>query len=268
MKAGVVAVGRRIGWRPRPRRALFAARLRAERAYLTALGARRPRSSGRVLCYHSVGTSSWGVNDVSPARFRRHVELALAAGYRFVPAAEIAASGGHERDLAITFDDGLASVARNAAPVLAGLGIPWTVFIVTAWADGATRGADDMLGWRDVDRLAREGAEIGSHSLTHRNFAGLSATEIESELEQSRLTIERRIGVAPTAFAIPFGRARDWPAEAGRAASAAGYRAVYAQAEATRPPNTVPRTFVTRYDGDRTFAAALRGAFDDWEEAF
>jgi hypothetical protein len=33
-----------------------------------------------------------------------------------------------------------------------------------------------------------------------------------------------------------------------------------------RPPGTVPRTFITRFDNDRLFRAALGGAFDRWEE--
>ncbi len=46
----------------------------------------------------------------------------------------------------------------------------------------------------------------------------------------------------------------------------AGYKDVYAQAEDTRPNGTIPRTFVTRFDGDRIFSALLRGAYDRWEE--
>ncbi len=50
------------------------------------------------------------------------------------------------------------------------------------------------------------------------------------------------------------------------AARAAGYTAVFAQSEERRPPGTVPRTFITRFDGDRIFRGALGGAFDRWEE--
>jgi hypothetical protein len=62
------------------------------------------------------------VNDVSPARFARHIELALDAGARFVPAQAIARGEGRPGDVALTFDDGLKSVAVNAAP--AGAPIP------------------------------------------------------------------------------------------------------------------------------------------------
>src|SRR6188768_1654150 len=93
------------------------ARMCCERNLLALAGPRHPRDVGRILCYHSIGQRQWGVNDVSPSHFRRHIELALNAGLRFVPASELARGGGDKRDIAITFDDGLRSVLTNAAPI-------------------------------------------------------------------------------------------------------------------------------------------------------
>ena len=60
----------------------------------------------------------------------------------------------------------------------------------------------------------------------------------------------------------------NWTPAAAVAARAAGYTTIYAQAEETRPDGTVPRTFVTSWDHDRIFRAALQGTFDRWEEWF
>lgn len=249
------------------RTSVAAARMCCERHVLARFGGRRERPGGRILCYHSVGTPQWGVNDVSPARFRRQIETALAAGYRFVPAASIAATGGAPHDLAITFDDGLASVAANAAPVLAEYGIPWTLFVVSDWAAGRNGGDDAlMLRWREIERLAGAGATIGSHSVDHANFGALSPEATGRQLHESAAAIERALGIRPAEFAIPFGRSRDWTAFAAASALEAGYTTVYAQAEERRAAGTVPRTFVSRFDGDRVFRAALAGAFDRWEE--
>jgi peptidoglycan/xylan/chitin deacetylase (PgdA/CDA1 family) len=172
-------------------------------------------------------------------------------------------------DLAVTFDDGLASVAKNAWPLLAERGIPWTLFIVTGWATRGPQSIDGVLmHWAEIERMVANGAAIGSHSVNHRNFSALTTDEIAFELSESRRSIESRIGVTPSAFAIPFGRARDWPAVATSVAHEAGYTAIYAQSEDRCPPGTVPRTFITRFDDDRTFMAALRGAFDSWEETY
>jgi len=88
------------------REALAAARMFGERNLMAAMPHRRARAGGRILCYHSIGQPSSGTNDVSPALFRRHIEMALERGYRFVPPQEIARTGGAPMDLALSFDDG------------------------------------------------------------------------------------------------------------------------------------------------------------------
>ena len=265
---GQLAVLKRVARRAGLRRSRIASlRMCGERTTLATFGRGARSERGRILCYHSVGTPQWGVNDVSPDRFRRHLELALRAGYRFVPAETIACGNGRPRDLALTFDDGLTSVATNAAPILAEHGIPWTLFVVSDWAEGRhSWGEGVLLGWREIELLAGQGVSIGSHSVSHPNFSTLAAGIAHHELNESRRMIEMRLGIAPTAFAIPMGKARDWSPVAQSAAQAAGYTLIYAQSADRRARGTIPRTFITRFDNDRIFHAALKGAFDSWEE--
>lgn len=258
------SVARAVGLR---RSTLAAARLYAERAALSFGSGTVRRETGRILCYHSVGTPAWGVNDVSPRRFRLQLESAMRQGYRFVPARAIALTGGGPRDLAVTFDDGLSSVVANAEPILAELAIPWSIFVVSDWADGRHQfGEGVFLSWPEIVGLAQRGVEIGSHSVSHPNFGRIGVDEAREELDRSRATIEQRLGRPSTSFAIPMGGSRDWTMQAQALARAAGYAIIYAQSEGRRPRGTTPRTFVTRFDGERLFAAALRGAFDEWEE--
>ena len=249
----------------RQRRRIASLQLAATRYRLSLMGQRqRPRA--RILCYHSVGTPEWGVNDVAPKRFARQIELALERGDTFVPASLIAAGEASPRALAITFDDGLASI-QNAVPVLNSYGIPFTIFVVSDWAEGKGRWANRRaLNWTQLEALTASGATIGSHSVTHANFARLSPQAAADELRRSRETIAAHLGAAPVEFAIPFGRRRDWPESAGALALEAGYTTVYAQSEDLRPPGTIARSFVTRWDTDRLFAAVLDGRFDGWEE--
>ena len=264
MKQILKGLARRAGLN---RARVASARTCCERNVLATIGKRPARASGRILCYHSIGQPLWGVNDVSPGQFRRHLELALRAGYRVVPASEIVRTGGGPKELAVTFDDGLKSVLTTAAPILAEYGVPWSLFVVSGWADQQHPWGDDvMLRWDEIERLAAAGAEIGSHSVTHPDFRWLSPTEAADELGRSRRTIEERLGISPTTFAIPLGQSGNWSAENTAAARAAGYTTIFAQAEETRPAETVARTFVTCWDGDRVFRAALGGAFDRWEE--
>jgi peptidoglycan/xylan/chitin deacetylase (PgdA/CDA1 family) len=222
---------------------------------------------GRILCYHSVGTPEWGLNDVSPARFALQIDLALDEGFRFVPAERIARGEGLAKELAITFDDGLTSV-KNAVPVLSSYRIPFTLFVVSQWADGrnSSFAPELFLGWQDIEAMCAQGATVGSHSVTHPNFGRLGPQAAQDELAVSRETIASRLGMVPTSFAIPFGQSHDWTAETAAQARTAGYETVYAQAEDSRPAGTVPRTFITRWDTAPVFRAALAGKFASWEE--
>jgi peptidoglycan/xylan/chitin deacetylase (PgdA/CDA1 family) len=264
MHKALKTVARRAGVE---RRHVAAARMYVERNVLAALGRRRKRGGGRVLCYHSIGQPEMGVNDVSPAQFWRHIDLALEWGFRFVPAAEIARTGGGPKDLAITFDDGLKSVLGEAAAALAERRIPFSVFVVSEWCEHRGSWArDHVLDWGGVERLLSAGADIGSHSATHPDFGRLDPAKYEEELAGSRRTIEQRLGISPISFAIPLGQSMNWPPAAAEAALKAGYEFVYAQAEETRPAGTVPRTFVTCYDEAAIFRSLLEGTFDRWEE--
>jgi peptidoglycan/xylan/chitin deacetylase (PgdA/CDA1 family) len=249
------------------RRHIATARMYCERQWLATTTTIRARSTGRILCYHSIGQAAAGVNDVRPEQFRRHIELTLGLGFRFVSAAQIARTGGSPLDLAITFDDAWTSVLSEAAPILRDYGIPCSLFVVSSWSDHRSAWSKEfILPWREIERLMAMGVQIGSHSVTHPDFGSIERTQMIDELCGSRDTIQRRLGFAPTFFAIPYGQSMNWPPAAGEIAREAGYENVYAQAEDTRPDGTIPRTFVTCFDHDRIFSALLRGAYDRWEE--
>lgn len=249
------------------RRHVEAARMYSERHALALASPQRARERGRILCYHSVGQPEFGVNDVSPQRFRRHIELALALGYRFVAPADIAATGGGPKDLAVSFDDALKSVLTEADPILHEYEIPYTVFAVSEWSDHTHDWQKQkVLSWDDLGRMIERGVEVGSHSATHRNFGHIDETRAREEFETSRETMRARLGFAPDIMAIPFGQSGNWSVIADRVARESGFTTIYAQAEETRPPDTIARTFVTRFDDDRIFKALLRGAYDRWEE--
>jgi len=240
--------------------------MRIEREVLARFGTRNPERRSRILCYHGVGTPAWGVNDLTPERFADQLEMALSMGYRFVSLQE-AVREARPDTLAITFDDGLASVAHGAVPVLSRLGVPFTVFVVTDWLDGRHDFGDGIvMSWGELEHLTEAGASVGSHSLDHPNFAHISPDEAARQLTASRDAISDRLGVVPDAFAIPFGRSIDWTPAASAAADQAGYSVIVAQSEHSRPPGTTPRTFIAGSDSRTTFRAALEGAFDAWEE--
>ena len=246
-------------------------RLCAERWALAAgqrvAGGPSPVRRGRILAYHSIGTPRCGVNDVRPRDFERHLQIAVDDGWSFATPAEVIAEPDKPQ-LALTFDDGMASVLANALPVLRHHGIPATAFVVTGWADGQI--PDDwrriVLDWRGVSALQDGGMTLASHSVTHPDFGRLEPAEARRELEVSRERLRRVLGVETSEFALPMGQSRNWSPAAGLAAAEADYTTLYAQCVNSRPEGTIARTFITRIDRPVLFRAALAGAYDNWQE--
>src|SRR5262249_23321631 len=92
-----------------------------------------------VLTYHAVeeGTAPLCI---SPRLFAEHAAVIAAAGVPVLTVSELASalSAGElpPRAVAITFDDGCASVAEHAAPALAEHGLRATVFCVAGHLGG------------------------------------------------------------------------------------------------------------------------------------
>lgn len=109
--------------------------------------------------------------------------------------------------VSITFDDATISQYENGLRIAKQYGIRGTLFVGTEGVEKHyTQGGGWAMNWDQVRAFHRSGWEIGSHTHTHSNMTELSSEEIEWELDQSRLLIEREVGVTPVSYASPFGR--------------------------------------------------------------
>jgi peptidoglycan/xylan/chitin deacetylase (PgdA/CDA1 family) len=124
--------------------------------------------------------------------------------------------------ISFTFDDGLASHYKLAAPALQKHGYTGTAYVTTGCMGMTvvpnTCKADEQkayMTWEEVTALrATYNWEIGSHTVTHPMLDSadpdlqpvqLTQEEIVRELTDSKNAITANTGVAPTAFASPFG---------------------------------------------------------------
>ena len=166
-----------------------------------------------ILTYHSVDETG-SVISVDERTFRRHVQWLASGRVRAVPLDALASLPDDVDAVAITFDDGLESFGRIAAPLLREHGLPATLFVVTD-AVGSTnvwRGQRDagipvfpLLDWDALGRLAADGVAIGAHTCTHRNLASADADSATREIVASRTRLARELGVEATTFAYPYG---------------------------------------------------------------
>lgn len=210
-----------------------------------------------VLGYHAVSaTSAWAFS-VTPEQLERQVRSLLGRGLRAVTFADLCRSGARDA-FAVTFDDGYRSVRELAAPVLARLGVPSTVFAVPAYADAgavadAPAGEGAALSWDELRDLAAAEWEIGSHTLTHPVLTELDDASLAEELRGSKERLERELGRPCDTVAYPYG-AHDARVVAAAAAAGYGWACVFPPTYAARGPHAVPRVGVLRRDGRVRFA--------------
>lgn len=135
------------------------------------------------------------------------------------------------RGVALTFDDGMASLHDEALPILKAHRAPAHLFLTTSrmgkdnhWPSqppDATR--YDMLSWRQVEALHAGGVQIEGHTHTHPDLRLLSVDQIVEEMGAADDLIERHVGRRPRHFAYPYG----YHGPAARQAAGATYAASF-----------------------------------------
>ena len=83
--------------------------------------------------------------------------------------------------------------------------------------------AGEFLSWDEVRTLARDGIEIGSHTVAHPILSRVSPEQGRHEIESSRRRLEQEIGMPVRGFAFPNGRREDFTEDHVKAVPAAGY---------------------------------------------
>lgn len=224
-----------------------------------------------VLCYHGVSPAWPAATSVRPGDLERQLESLLARGYRGATFAEALTAPPHERTLVVTFDDAHRSVYESAAPLMARLGVPATVFVPTdyagterlmawdgydEWLETAHEGELACMSWDQLGELAERGWEIGSHTCSHPRLSRLAEEEIAAELVESRRVCEQRMHGPCRSIAYPYS---DYDPRVLRAAVKAGYQfgATVPRGPAAPLPLAWPRVGV--YHGEDARRVRLRG---------
>lgn len=185
-----------------------------------------------VLCYHRIGGPlELGVTRVAARGFRRQMETLARSGWTTLTLAQFANPQSAIRSpqcFLLSFDDGYASLAEHAYPVLADLGFTATTFLITDFI-GATNTWDvpyalrrlKHLDWPTIERWRARGFEFQSHTARHTRLTWLHDDQVRDELGRSRQDLVSRLGAdAGRAIAYPFGAA---DARVAALAGAAGY---------------------------------------------
>jgi len=184
------------------------------------------------------------------------------AGWRTVTLADFTAprtTHDAPRTFLLTFDDGYASLAEYAYPILGDLGFTAPTFLITdyvgkmnTWDVRYTWKRLGHLSWADVEHWRARGFEFGSHGATHRRLTWLDDPAVEAELHGSRTVLMARLGPeAGHAIVYPFGALDD---RVVRHTRQAGYALGFGGVKGNGDPLQLPRVPVYCWDlGDVPF---------------
>jgi len=166
-----------------------------------------------ILTWHSVDPSGSPIS-VSPDEFRRQIDWLASGRVRVVSMSQLLSLPDDAAAVALTFDDGFANFATEAAPLLRERGLPVTLFVVTShvgrdnrWGGRCDAGIPvlPLLDWDDLGRLREAGVALGAHTRTHTRLTRLEGPGLDAELAGAAAELELRVGERPEGLAYPYG---------------------------------------------------------------
>ena len=223
-----------------------------------------PAVSIPVLYYHFVRVVSQAKDplgfalSVTPAMFAAQMELLHERGVHVMSMDELttdlhAGRRPAARSVVLTFDDGFASFATDAVPILLRYGFPATDFVVSGFVGHPGYMTADQV------RLVRQlGFTIGAHTVHHVPLTHVAPSVAFWEMATSRSALQALLGVPVLDFAYPYGAVDPTVAEL---AQAAGFRDAFTtyggDAQSWNARYWMRRMEITGYVGLGVFAQML-----------
>lgn len=187
-----------------------------------------------ILCYHRFGPTVADGMTVRTSTFEAQLRYFKEHGYHIIPLRLLVEHLQHGTPLpdlpvVITVDDGHQSVYDEMWPLIKQYQVPITLFIYPS----AISNAKYAMTWEELATLQQSGLfDVQSHTYWHPNFKQekkrltpeVYVQFVQTQLQKSKATLERRMGKPMDMLAWPFGIYDD---ELLQAAKAAGYAAAF-----------------------------------------
>ncbi len=167
-----------------------------------------------ILMYHHIavpppGSDSIRVDlSVPPDVFEAEMKLLYDQGAHAVSLSDVVnylvrGAPLPPQPVVITFDDGYDDNYTNAFPTLKDFGFIGTFFVITGLADSNAYG---YLTWDQIQEMAANGMEIGSHSVDHRFNLGSMPKSVQwEEIKPAYDDLLQHLPNQPPVFAYPSG---------------------------------------------------------------
>lgn len=161
---------------------------------------------------------------VSPDAFTEQMRYLAAERWHTISPNELAdyladAEPLPPRAFVLTIDDAYREAYTVAYPLLQELGFRPTLFVISGYI-----GYGAYVEWEHLHELASAGWIIGCHSYDHIPLRGLSAAELEQQINNAGQILADRLGVPVDSYCYPYGSLDATVVEAIRDA---GYRTAF-----------------------------------------
>ncbi len=164
-----------------------------------------------IITFHSIDNDST-VLSFSPRLFSQMVDSLIAQEIPVLTLDELLGAGC-SRGVALTFDDGMASLFGSALPVLRDHSIPAHLFLAASAVAGTNRWPGQpnsapeckMLNWDQLHALNEAGVCMEGHTYSHIDLRDVGDAAISDEFERCDAIIEKEFGRRPSYFAYPYG---------------------------------------------------------------
>ena len=171
-----------------------------------------------ILMYHHIAEPPSGSDSVerdlsvSPAKFEQQLRFLSESGYETISTIDLVSHLALDRPLPakpiiITFDDGYSDNYTGAFPLLQQYGYAATFYIITDYVD---RGLLRYMTWNQIEAMADQGMEIGSHSRDHPDMHGKPYDYLVWQILGSQQTLEAHLNAPVRTFSFPSGSYDDF----------------------------------------------------------
>jgi peptidoglycan/xylan/chitin deacetylase (PgdA/CDA1 family) len=167
-----------------------------------------------ILMYHYVSVPPPDADkyrldlSVTPAALDAQIEYLALEGYTPIRVSDLTdyflnGTPLPPKPIVLTFDDGYLDNYENAFPILKKYKFVATFFVITQFIEDGKPG---YMSWNQLEEMAIEGMEIGSHTLDHPDLKGKSRAAQMNQIAGSKRMIESRIGTPVKSFCYPAGK--------------------------------------------------------------
>lgn len=106
-----------------------------------------------------------------------------------------------EKAVMLTFDDGYDDHYTEAFRLLKEYDMKGVFYIISGKPDNDA----EYATWAQIQEMAEQGQEIGSHTISHPTLTTLSSEALKKELEESKKVLEEKIGKPIISLCYPGG---------------------------------------------------------------